>query len=108
MDIDGPSSPPRRSSLPPSSAPMPTASTASAASPMRNGAANGTLAGRANGVDALAMDDIDHPAEADAELENTQRRRRARMKGHIEGDVPLVRDALGEQITESFETFLKT
>ena len=107
MDVDGPSSPPLRSSLPPSSAPNPTASTTGTHSSPARSRANGTN-GVTNGVDALALDDIDGAADADGELENTQRRRRARAKGQLVENVPLVRDALGEQITESFETFLKT
>ena len=112
MDIDGPSSPlQRQSSLPPSSAPQPSlgASTAGVRTPSRaNGHDSRMANGNANPVDALALDDINPDVAGDAELENTQRRRRARVRGNIEGNVPLVRDALGEQITDSFETFLKT
>jgi DNA replication licensing factor MCM6 len=90
---------------------MPTASTNGTRSPDRNnGAALNGAARDTNVVDALAMDDMDRRevAAEDIEMENTQRRRRAKMRGQIDSDVPLVRDALGEQITESFETFLRT
>lgn len=46
------------------------------------------------------MDGIEEAAGA--------RRRRARIRGRVENDVPLVRDALGEQITETFFNFLDT
>ena len=87
---------------------MPTASTNGANSTPARNRANGANAGANGAVDALALDDIDGAADADGDLEGTQRRRRAGRRGQIADDVPLVRDALGEQITESFETFLKT
>lgn len=112
MDIDGPSSPlAPRSSLPPSSAPLPStlATTNGASSPSRaNGQPPRAVNGSAGGADALALDDVNPDVGADGELETMQRRRRAKMRGTIANDVPRVRDALGEQITESFETFLKT
>ncbi|EJD01930.1 mis5 protein [Fomitiporia mediterranea MF3/22] len=60
------------------------------------------------GADALALDDINPDAGAEVDIEGMQRRQRLRTRGIIDNDVPMVRDALGEQITESFETFLKT
>ena len=108
MDIDGPSSPiAPPSSLPPSAEPRPTASSNGRTPQRANGHVNGN--GIANGADALAIDDIAQDANMEGgEEEIAARRRRARTHGRIDGDVPLVRDALGEQITESFETFLET
>ena len=112
MDIDGPSSPAQpRSSLPPSSAPLPStlASTNGVPTPSRaNGRPQRTVNGSAGVVDALALDDVNPDIGVDGEMEAMQRRRRAKMRGTIANDVPIVRDVLGEQITESFETFLKT
>lgn len=91
MDSDAPSSPlAMPSSLPPSSAPDPTQST-NGATPRRPIA------------DALTMA-VDE-AEEEAEEGNTRRRRRPRQ---VNGDVPMVKDAVGESVAESFETFLKT
>ena len=108
MDIDGPSSPlAPPSSLPPSAEPLPTASSNGRTPQRANGHVN--VNGNANGADALAIDDIAQDANMEGgEEEIAARRRRARTHGRIDGDVPLVRDALGEQITESFETFLET
>ena len=44
-------------------------------------------------------------AEEEAEEGSTRRRRRPRQ---VNGDVPMVKDAVGESVAESFETFLKT
>ena len=91
MDSDAPSSPiAMPSSLPPSSAPDPTASTA-----------NRTP--RRQVTDALAMGEGE--AEQEQEAGGNKRRRRPRQ---VNGDVPLVKDAVGESVAESFETFLKT
>jgi DNA replication licensing factor MCM6 len=90
MDIDGLSSPPPpRSSLPPSSAPVPTPPT------------HGGLPRRV--ADALAIGDED---DEDSSEDPTGRKRR-KARGPI-GDVPLVKDAVGESVAESFESFLKT
>lgn len=35
-------------------------------------------------------------------------RKRKRVRGQMVNDVPLVKDAVGESVAESFETFLKT
>ncbi|KAG1888450.1 MCM2/3/5 family-domain-containing protein [Suillus fuscotomentosus] len=97
MDIDEPPSPPApRSSLPPSSAPMATMSSS-----------NGTprSAGRRPASDALAFND-DEAEEAEEDGATARRRRRPRNQQN--GDVPLVRDAVGESVSESFESFLKT
>lgn len=104
MDIEGPSSPP----LPPSTAPLPTASTNGRTPQRMNGGVNGHANGIANGVDALTLDDVAQDANMEGDEEVAARRRRARARGRIDGDVPLVRDALGEQITDSFQTFLET
>lgn len=107
MDFDGPSSP--DFNLPPSSAPAASAATATT---NRAGSRTPRSARRGNGNavsgDALALDDIQQDNNGNGEEEAATQRRRARARGRIEGDVPLVRDAIGERITESFETFLKT
>ncbi|KAH7919533.1 MCM-domain-containing protein [Leucogyrophana mollusca] len=93
MDVDGLSSPPAmRSSLPPSSAPLPTFSS------------NGTP--RRPAADALAFGDDE--AQEVQEGDEPAARRRRRPRNQANGDVPLVRDAVGESVAESFETFLKT
>jgi DNA replication licensing factor MCM6 len=90
MDIDGFSSPPAlRSSLPPSSAPDPTLSSHGRSPPRV--------------ADALA---IGEDGEDDSNEDLTGRKRR-KARGQV-GDVPLVKDAVGESVAESFETFLKT
>jgi DNA replication licensing factor MCM6 len=68
---------------------------------------NGTprSAGRRPTSDALAFND-DEAQEAEEDGATTRRRRRPRNQQN--GDVPLVRDAVGESVSESFETFLKT
>jgi len=92
MDSDGPSSPiAMPSSLPPSSAPDPL--------PLAN---DGTP--RRPIADALAMGDIE--AEEDNN-EGTANRKRKRPP-QVNGDVPIVKDAVGESVADSFETFLKT
>ena len=117
MDVDGLSSPPSsaRLSLPPSST-LPPTNTASSVTktPRRaNGRAPANGNAHVNGnpvqADALALDDIQQDANMDGEEEAAgARRRRARMRGRVDNDVPLVRDALGEQITETFFNFLDT
>ena len=92
MESEGPSSPiAMPSSLPPSSAPDP--------SLLTNG---GTP--RQPIADALAMGHIE--AEEDTE-EGTANRKRKRPR-QVNGDVPIVKDAVGESVADSFETFLKT
>lgn len=89
MDSDGLSSPPPAtySELPPSSAPDPT--------PTANGTPRRQIA------DALTIDAADSN-----ETEGTSRRRRRPRQ--VNGEVPMVKDAVGESVAESFETFLKT
>ncbi|KAH0587896.1 hypothetical protein H2248_006648 [Termitomyces sp. 'cryptogamus'] len=89
--MDGMSSPLAiPSSLPPSSAPDPTQS-AVGRSPRRPTA------------DALTLGD---EAEEDGGEPGGSKRRRARTQGN--GEIPLVKDAVGESVAESFESFLKT
>jgi DNA replication licensing factor MCM6 len=93
MDFDGLSSPPAmRSSLPPSSAPD-------------LSLANGTGSPRRPTVDALTLGDDEADEE---EQDGTGSRKRRRQRGQVNGDVPRVKDAVGESVAESFETFLKT
>ncbi|KAH9482511.1 DNA replication licensing factor mcm6 [Psilocybe cubensis] len=92
MDSDAPSSPSAMpSSLPPSSAPdlVPSADGGSPRRPI---------------ADALAMR-IDEAEEDNEEGAQGRRRKRPRQ---MNGDVPMVKDAVGESLAESFETFLKT
>lgn len=101
--MDGLSSPPApRSSLPPSSAPLP--STNSRSSP-RSNPRSSPAAPRRQPVDALAFGDDEAEEEEDGNESSARRRRRAR--GQANADVPLVKDAVGESVAESFETFLK-
>jgi DNA replication licensing factor MCM6 len=82
-----------RSSLPPSSAPDPTQST-NGRSPRRNV------------PDVLALGDDE--AQEDETQTDAADRRRQKPRGRPAGDVPLVKDPVGESVAESFETFLKT
>ncbi|KAG5648824.1 hypothetical protein DXG03_000173 [Asterophora parasitica] len=94
MDFPGISSPIAiPSSLPPSSAPDPSQSVGER-TPRRRPTA-----------DALTLGD-DEAAEDDGEGGGAVKRRRPRTQGNAE--VPLVKDAVGESVAESFETFLKT
>lgn len=115
MEIDGLSSPPAqgRLSLPPSSAiPPPNTATPVSKTPQRNNGhaiGRGQVNGNNNHADALALDDLQQDTNMDGEEEAAgARRRRARTRGRVDNDVPLVRDALGEQITETFFNFLDT
>ena len=55
-------------------------------------------------ADPLALGDDE--ADEDQEGEDTSvRHRRVRDRGNV--DVPLVKDAVGESVAESFEAFLK-
>ncbi|KAI6152370.1 MCM2/3/5 family-domain-containing protein [Pisolithus tinctorius] len=97
MDFDGLSSPPApHLSLPSSSAPEPTPSS------------NGTprSAQRRPVSDALAFADDTAQGGEDAGESGGRRRRKARNQPG--GEVTMVRDAVGESVCESFETFLKT
>jgi DNA replication licensing factor MCM6 len=97
MDIDGLSSPllAPRSSLPPSSAPNPTASSNGTPRSVRRPATDALAFGNSEGQEAQGEDE-------------TGARRRRRPRNQPGGDVPMVRDAVGESVCESFETFLKT
>ena len=99
MDIDGPSSSPplRHTSLPPSSGPQPGRATSSR---------NGTPTRPRPAADALAFGDEDGD---DGTQDTAEPRRRARMRqSQMNADVPVVKDAVGESVRESFEVFLKT
>jgi hypothetical protein len=84
-----------RSSLPPSSAPD-----------LRSGGVS--TAQRTNQTrDARALDDDIQGDEAMEDTETgTQRRKKA--KSQPNGDIPLVRDPVGEKVTDAFEAFLRT
>ncbi|CCL98589.1 uncharacterized protein FIBRA_00590 [Fibroporia radiculosa] len=96
MDVDGLSSSPllRQSSLPPSSVPV------ASQSP------GGPTPRRAHPA-SHALNFGDDEAE---EVDETGRgsRRRRRPRGQPNGDVPVVKDAVGESVQDSFETFLRT
>ncbi|RDB19831.1 DNA replication licensing factor mcm6 [Hypsizygus marmoreus] len=95
MDFDGLSSPPAmRSSLPPSSVPDPSQST------------QGRSPRRLPTTDALTLGDDE--AEEDGNEAGGAGRKRRRPRGQQNGDIPLVKDAVGESVAENFETFLKT
>jgi len=103
MDVDQPS-PSRndsRSSLPPSSAQFATNNTSTPRSR------------QTRTIDPLALDDEgsnDAPqGEGEAEEDNgTSTRRRTRARNQRQDDIPVVKDATGEKVLESFEVFLKT
>jgi DNA replication licensing factor MCM6 len=67
---------------------------------------NDTRSPRRPTVDALALGD-DEPDEQEEKGGGGARKRR-RPRGQVNGDVSLVKDAVGESVAESFETFLKT
>jgi DNA replication licensing factor MCM6 len=102
MDFDGPTSPGAyRSSLPPSSAPLPTQSSLS--SKGRRSTPNRPRAT----ADALAFGDEEGGRQGeDGETDGAKKRKSVR--GQMIGDIPLVKDVVGESVAESFETFLKT
>lgn len=102
MDIEGLSSPPAPvSSLPPSSAPFPSTNGRGS---LRSNPRTSPAAGRRQPADALAFGD-DEAEEQEGDESAARKRRRAR--GQMNGDVPLVKDAVGESVAESFEAFLK-
>ncbi|EEB91844.1 hypothetical protein MPER_09732, partial [Moniliophthora perniciosa FA553] len=101
MFSEGFSSPPALNlSLPPSSAPD--------ALDLRseNGDATSNRGGtpRRPTADALTLGDEDM---VDSQQTASSRRRR-KVQGQMNGDVPLVRDPIGESVTETFESFLKS
>ncbi|KAM6496102.1 MCM domain containing protein [Amanita muscaria] len=91
-DLDFPSSTPADFRLPPSSA-IPD-STQERSTPRKT----------ARTTDALNLDDI--PEDNTNDPSNARKHRRPRTQRN--GDIPLIRDAVGESVSESFETFLKT
>ncbi|KAJ3930334.1 MAG: MCM2/3/5 family-domain-containing protein [Lentinula lateritia] len=86
----------RRSALPPSSAPIPTQSQST----------NGRSTPRRR-TDVLALGD-EAGVEGGDEEEPSAARKRRRPRTQQPGDVPLVQDTVGERVTETFETFLRT
>jgi DNA replication licensing factor MCM6 len=95
MDHDGGSSPVDfRSSLPPSSAPGPSQPTH-------------TRSPRRATVDALTLGD-DEADEDGEQGGGAGGRKRRKPRAQANADVPMVKDAVGESVAESFETFLKT
>lgn len=98
MDVDVASSPPlRNTSLPPSSAPY-----ASQSSPVRS---RGTPRRNRQPGDALGLAD-DEAEEVGQNGAPSRKRKGARNQAN--GDVPIVKDAVGESVQEAFETFLRT
>jgi len=85
--------------MPPSSAPTPINTNSTSASTPRGRQPPTTTTG------ALDLGEDDEEAHAD---DGSAARRRKRVKGQIVTDVPMVKDAVGESVAESFETFLKT
>jgi len=93
------SSPPiPRSSLPPSSAPQPSQSP---------NAQSSTRHATRHTTDALTFGDEANGTREDVTEASSRRRRRPRAE-QLNGDVPIVKDAVGESVSEAFETFLKT
>lgn len=91
MDFESSPPPAMYSELPPSTAPEPTP---------RNNAATP----RRPLTDALTMT-VDAADEGNEPGGTNRRRKKPRQ---VNGDVPMVKDAVGESVAESFETFLKT
>ena len=92
------SSPPLpRSSLPPSSA-LQNSQSPSARSSTRQA----TRRTR----DALSFGDEANDAREDVTEASSKRRRKPRTE-QLNGDVPIVKDAVGESVAEAFEAFLK-
>lgn len=96
------SSPPLpRSSLPPSSAPQ---------NSLSPNAQSSTRQATRRTTDALSFGDEGNDAREDATETSSRRRRRPRaeQQQQLNGDVPIVKDAVGESVAEAFEGFLKT
>jgi DNA replication licensing factor MCM6 len=95
MDVDVPSSSGLgpRSSLPPSSVPLATNNSSTPRSRL------------ARSTDLLALDDDDAAPDED---DTASSRRRPRARNQRVGEIPIVKDATGEKVLESFEIFLKT
>jgi DNA replication licensing factor MCM6 len=93
------SSPPLpRSSLPPSSAPQDSQSPSA-----RSSTRQATRRTR----DALSFGDETNDAREDVTEASSRRKRRPRTE-QLNGDVSIVKDAVGESVAEAFEAFLKT
>jgi DNA replication licensing factor MCM6 len=93
------SSPPLpRSSLPPSSAPQDSQSPSA-----RSSTRQATRRTR----DALSFGDEANDAREDVTETSSRRKRRPRTE-QLNGDVSIVKDAVGESVAEAFEAFLKT
>jgi hypothetical protein len=91
------SSPPlRHTSLPP---------TGASGTGSSSNSRNGTPRRKRPTADALAFGDEDGGGR---EQDNTEQRRRRPRQQQMNGDVPIVKDAVGESVRESFEAFLKT
>ena len=84
--------------MPPSSAPTPIDTNSLDASTPRRGQPPTTTTG------ALDLGDDDEEAQVD---DGSAARRRKRVKGQVVTDIPMVKDAVGESVAASFETFLK-
>ncbi|KAI9467188.1 MCM-domain-containing protein [Lactarius psammicola] len=96
------SSPPLpRSSLPPSSAPQ---------NSLSPNAQSSTRQATRRTTDALSFGDEGNDAREDVTETGSRRRRRPRaeQQQQLNGDVPIVKDAVGESVAEAFEAFLKT
>ncbi|KAH9965760.1 mis5 protein [Russula dissimulans] len=94
------SSPPLpHSSLPPSSAPQQHSQSPNGQSSTRQATRHTT--------DALTFGDEANGTREDVTEASSRRRRRPRAE-QLNGDVPIVKDAVGESVAEAFETFLKT
>jgi DNA replication licensing factor MCM6 len=93
------SSPPLpRSSLPPSSAPQNSQSPSA-----RSSTRQATRRTR----DALSFGDETNDAREDVTEASSKKKRKPRTE-QLNGDVPIVKDAVGESVAEAFEAFLKT
>ncbi|OCH88332.1 MCM-domain-containing protein [Obba rivulosa] len=99
MDVGGASSSPplRHTSLPPSSAPFPSQSSSGQRTPRRE----------RQTANALSFGDEEAGEAREDDDPNVRRRRKARGS-QLNVDIPIVKDAVGESVQESFETFLRT
>ncbi|KAH9002283.1 MCM-domain-containing protein [Lactarius hatsudake] len=90
-----------RSSLPPSSAQQ---------NSLSPNAQSSTRQATRRTTDALSFGDEGNDAQEDVTETSSRRRRRPRaeQQQQLNGDVPIVKDAVGESVAEAFEAFLKT
>lgn len=84
--------------MPPSSAPTPIGTNSQSASTPRRRQPPTTTTG------ALDLGDDEEDAHVD---DGSAARKRKRVRGQIVTDVPVVKDAVGESVAASFETFLE-